>query len=143
MASPASSTHAVTNTAFEVRFDAVGRSFAAANPRRGESPEDHLVLRDINITIEPGELVAILGTSGCGKSTLLRITAGLDTGFTGNVTIDGTPAKVLMLARHLLFKNRGYCRGVLLSATLPSAYLTALTRQKAKPEWLNCSNLLG
>ena len=83
----------MTNTAFEVRFDAVGRSFAAANPRRGEAPQDHLVLRDINITIEPGELVAILGTSGCGKSTLLRITAGLDTGFSGNVTIDGTPVE--------------------------------------------------
>jgi sulfonate transport system ATP-binding protein len=93
MVSPVSSTHAVTNTAFEVRFDAVGRSFAAANPRRGEAPQDHLVLRDINITIEPGELVAILGTSGCGKSTLLRITAGLDTGFSGNVTIDGTPVE--------------------------------------------------
>ncbi len=51
------------------------------------------MLRDINITIEPGELVAILGTSGCGKSTLLRITAGLDTGFTGNVAIDGTPVE--------------------------------------------------
>jgi sulfonate transport system ATP-binding protein len=93
MASSVSSTRAVTNTAFEVRFDAVGRSFAAANPRRGEAPQDHLVLRDINITIEPGELVAILGTSGCGKSTLLRITAGLDTGFSGNVTIDGTPVE--------------------------------------------------
>ena len=83
----------MTNTAFEVRFDAVGRSFAAANPRRGESHEEHVVLRDINITIEPGELVAILGTSGCGKSTLLRITAGLDTGFSGKVTIDGTPVE--------------------------------------------------
>jgi sulfonate transport system ATP-binding protein len=83
----------VTNTAFEVRFDGVGRSFAPANPRRGESTEARVVLRDINITIEPGELVAILGTSGCGKSTLLRITAGLDTGFSGNVTIDGTPVE--------------------------------------------------
>ena len=93
MASPASRTHAVTNTAFEVRFDGVGRSFAAANPRRGEPTDARQVLRDINITIEHGELVAILGTSGCGKSTLLRITAGLDTGFTGNVTIDGTPVE--------------------------------------------------
>ena len=93
MASSASSPHAVTNTAFEVRFDGVGRSFAAANPRRGESAEPRVVLRDINITVKPGELVAILGTSGCGKSTLLRITAGLDTGFTGNVSIDGTPVE--------------------------------------------------
>ena len=93
MASSASSPHAVTNTAFEVRFDGVGRSFAATNTRRGESAEPRIVLRDINITVKPGELVAILGTSGCGKSTLLRITAGLDTGFTGNVSIDGTPVE--------------------------------------------------
>ena len=93
MASSASSLHAVTNTAFEVRFDGVGRSFAATNNRRGESAEPRIVLRDINITVKPGELVAILGTSGCGKSTLLRITAGLDTGFTGNVSIDGTPVE--------------------------------------------------
>jgi sulfonate transport system ATP-binding protein len=93
MASSTTFPHAVTNTAFEVRFDGVGRSFAAANPRRGESEEPRVVLRDINITVKPGELVAILGTSGCGKSTLLRITAGLDTGFTGNVSIDGTPVE--------------------------------------------------
>lgn len=93
MASTTTSTHAVTNTAFEVRFDGVGRSFAPTNTRRGESEEPRVVLRDINITVKPGELVAILGTSGCGKSTLLRITAGLDTGFTGNVSIDGTPVE--------------------------------------------------
>ncbi|MEY2698201.1 MAG: hypothetical protein RL720_157 [Actinomycetota bacterium] len=93
MASSTTSPHAVTNTAFEVRFDGVGRSFPVANPRRGQLAEPRIVLRDINITIKPGELVAILGTSGCGKSTLLRITAGLDIGFTGNVTIDGTPVE--------------------------------------------------
>ena len=93
MASNLSSSHAVTNTAFEVRFEGVGRSFEAANARRKDSAETRTVLRDINITVEPGELVAILGASGCGKSTLLRITAGLDTGYTGNVSIDGTPVE--------------------------------------------------
>lgn len=93
MASTTSTPHAVTNTAFEVRFEGVGRSFEAANTRRKDSAETRTVLRDINITVDPGELVAILGASGCGKSTLLRITAGLDTGFTGNVSIDGTPVE--------------------------------------------------
>ena len=93
MPSNLSSSHAVTNTAFEVLFEGVGRSFEVANSRRKDSAETRSVLRDINITVEPGELVAILGASGCGKSTLLRITAGLDTGYTGNVSIDGTPVE--------------------------------------------------
>ena len=35
------------------------------------------VLRDVNLTIEDGEFIAIVGPSGCGKSTLLRMIAGL------------------------------------------------------------------
>ncbi|RWZ53285.1 ABC transporter ATP-binding protein [Labedella phragmitis] len=49
------------------------------------------MLRDIDLHVEPGEVVAILGTSGCGKSTLLRITAGLDAASAGRVRIDGSP----------------------------------------------------
>lgn len=90
MASSTPTSPAVTNTAFEVRFESVGRQFSTEKSRGIEKSTNRIVLRDINITVEPGELVAILGASGCGKSTLLRITAGLDTGFTGKVTIDGT-----------------------------------------------------
>jgi len=88
--SPSPSARPVANTAFEVRFDGVGRDFSVA-AKRGVPAETRVVLRDINITVAPGELVAILGTSGCGKSTLLRIAAGLDAGYAGSVTIDGTP----------------------------------------------------
>src|SRR5437868_4175805 len=38
----------------------------------------HPVLRDISLTVLPGEFLVILGPSGCGKSTLLRIIAGLE-----------------------------------------------------------------
>ena len=34
-------------------------------------------LEDISLTVEPGELIALIGRSGCGKSTLLHIMAGL------------------------------------------------------------------
>ena len=37
-----------------------------------------LALEGINLSIQPGEIVSLVGTSGCGKSTLLRIVAGLD-----------------------------------------------------------------
>lgn len=39
---------------------------------------DFCALKDINLTIEPGELMCFLGPSGCGKTTLLRIVAGLE-----------------------------------------------------------------
>ncbi|MBY6031574.1 putative 2-aminoethylphosphonate ABC transporter ATP-binding protein [Marinobacter daepoensis] len=39
---------------------------------------DFCALKEINLTIEPGELVCFLGPSGCGKTTLLRIIAGLE-----------------------------------------------------------------
>lgn len=56
----------------------VGRTFGA-----------HTVLRDVDIEIEPGEVVALLGASGSGKSTLLRLIAGLDRPSNGRIEIDG------------------------------------------------------
>jgi sulfate transport system ATP-binding protein len=50
---------------------------------------DFRALRDVNLDVESGELVALLGPSGCGKTTLLRIIAGLETADTGSILFSG------------------------------------------------------
>ncbi len=47
------------------------------------------VLKDVNLSIRPGEFFAFLGPSGCGKTTLLRLIAGFNTAQTGEVRIGG------------------------------------------------------
>ena len=49
-------------------------------------------MKDLDLTIEPGEFVSLIGPSGCGKSTLLRLIANLIEPTVGGVLVNGKPA---------------------------------------------------
>jgi ABC-type nitrate/sulfonate/bicarbonate transport system ATPase subunit len=48
-------------------------------------------LADINLSLDDGEFVSVVGASGCGKSTLLRIVAGLEPASGGELVLDNAP----------------------------------------------------
>ncbi len=50
---------------------------------------DNIVLKNINLSMEEGQLITLLGPSGCGKSTLLRCLAGLEEVTSGQIFLDG------------------------------------------------------
>jgi lipoprotein-releasing system ATP-binding protein len=64
------------------------------------------VLRELDLTLERGEMVAIVGASGVGKSTLLHVLGGLDAADAGRVAIGETDVTGLADADLVAFRNR-------------------------------------
>ena len=81
-----------------LKIDHVGITFQ----RGGASTE---VLRDVNLKIEKGEYVSIIGHSGCGKSTVLNIVAGLLRASKGGVLLEGKEVNSPGPDRAVVFQN--------------------------------------
>ena len=64
------------------------------------------VLKGIDLSIKPGEIVAIVGPSGAGKTTLLQIIGTLDSLDSGKLTINGTETSKLKDKELAAFRNR-------------------------------------
>ena len=65
---------------------------------------DKLVLKDINLTIDDGEFLCVVGFSGCGKTTLLRIIGGFES-YSGKVTHNGHAIKEPSPDRFMVFQD--------------------------------------
>jgi NitT/TauT family transport system ATP-binding protein len=73
----------------KVEIHGVSKSYAL------DRRDSVLALKDVNLTIEDGEFVALLGPSGCGKSTLLHLVAALEEVSTGSIFVDGESPALL------------------------------------------------
>jgi len=66
---------------------------------------DLLVLKNINLEIEPGKITVIVGASGAGKSTLLQLLGTLDTPDSGDIFIDGENVSSLSASQIAKWRN--------------------------------------
>ena len=82
-------------------FEGIAKRLGAAAPPRGIQALDHVDLR-----VERGEVVGLVGESGCGKSTLARIVAGIRPPTSGEVLVDGKPLASLTGREAVIAKLR-------------------------------------
>jgi NitT/TauT family transport system ATP-binding protein len=72
------------DASIKIAFHDITKAFGTGSKRM-------VALERVNLAIEDGHFISILGESGCGKTTLLRIAAGLIPASSGRVLMDGTP----------------------------------------------------
>ena len=72
----------------------------------GSGETEVRALDGVNLTVEKGEFVAVVGTSGSGKSTLLHMLGGLDRPTSGTVTVDGRELSALKDEELTIFRRR-------------------------------------
>jgi NitT/TauT family transport system ATP-binding protein len=119
--------------AIDVRLQHVTQIF-------GEGQTRLVALQDINLAIQPGEFVSLVGQSGCGKSTLLRLVAGLLLPTQGEIHLADRPPQKMCAQKAIGWMAQQAAllpwRTVLENVQLPLQVNRQVNRQPASPEEL-------
>jgi nitrate/nitrite transport system ATP-binding protein len=101
-----------------IEFESVGKSYGA-----------RCVLENVNLSVEEGEFVAVVGTSASGKTTLLKLAAGLAPADRGAVRMDGKPVVGFPPGAAIVFQNYS------LLPWLSALENVRLAVESAYPDW--------
>ncbi|MBF0643348.1 NitT/TauT family transport system ATP-binding protein/sulfonate transport system ATP-binding protein [Pseudomonas protegens] len=105
------------------------------------------VLQGIDLDVQPGEFVSIVGASGCGKSTLLRLIVGLEGDYQGQMLLDGKPVTGTSLERGIVFQDHRLFPWMTLAQNIALALknhpLSEAEKQRRVAEHIALVNLQG
>lgn len=90
---------AASETANAIECRGVGKTWNT------DTTKPFVALRDIDLSVAPGEFVVLLGPSGCGKSTLLYLLAGLESPTSGELLSEGLPITGTSPQRGMIFQE--------------------------------------
>lgn len=93
-----------------------------------------LALNDVDLHIESGEFVSLIGHSGCGKSTVLNIVAGLHQATNGGVILDGTEVNEPGPDRAVVFQNHSLLPWLTAYQNVELGVKQVFRKQKSKAE---------
>jgi nitrate/nitrite transport system ATP-binding protein len=93
-----------------------------------------VALNDVDLVIEKGEFVSLIGHSGCGKSTVLNVVAGLYQATTGGVVLDGTEVDEPGPDRAVVFQNHSLLPWLTAYENVELAVKKVFGKSKSKAE---------
>jgi ABC-type polysaccharide/polyol phosphate transport system ATPase subunit len=100
-----------------------GALFQRGRKSKPPKAEEHLALDGVNLTVEPGEAVAIIGPNGSGKSTFLKLASGILRPTAGEVIVDGRVTALIELGAgfhpEITGRENVLINGMLLGLTRP------------------------